>query len=193
MHVVVWDPLGEYWEGALVPEVEMARHLAKRGACLMPCVAAALRLAADAGFFKRAWGKGWALPTGGHQAVCPLSIYALHDMHYLHWAARLVPTADVPQALDGKLDPVRGMLRLVPDGTQRGGFQASLEGAERDRVDLEQLGQPDEWGGWTVAGSARIHQPIDAKASVSLHGAAMGARPQLRVVWAALTQTTNPE
>ena len=191
MHIVVWDPEQQYWEGSLVVEVEQARALAKRGVCLLPVVAKVMTAAADAGFFKRAWGKGIAVPVGGHQAICPLSIYALHDMHYLHWCARLVPTPDAARDEEGVLKPIRGMLRLVPDGTQLGGFQAALQGAERDRVDLEQLGPVDEWGGWTVGGSALLRQSIDAKAAVSLHGSAQGERSQLRVAWAAISQTTS--
>jgi hypothetical protein len=133
------------------------------------------------------------VPTGGHQPICPLSIYALHDFHYLHWMARIVPTSDALRDEDGKLKPVRGMLRLVPDGTQLGGFQAALEGADRDRVDFEKLGAPDEWGGWTVGGSARVRQMIDAKVAVSLHGSALGPVPQLRVAWAALSQTASED
>jgi hypothetical protein len=192
MHIVVWDPDGEWWEGALVPEPEQARALAQRRVCLLPVVPQLLQASADAGYFRRAWGKGVALPTGGHGPLCPLSLYAVHDMHYIHWAARLTPTADIERMPDDSLRLV-GMLRLVPDGMQRGGFQAQLEGAERDKVDFSLLGPPDEQGGWTVGGTARIRQAIDAKACVSLHGSAMGARPQLRVVWAAITQTANPE
>jgi len=192
MNIVVWDPAGEWWEGALVPEPEQARELARRGACLLPVVPQLLSAASDAGFFKRAWGKGVALATGGPMPLCPLGLYAVHDMHYLHWAARLVPTADVERREDGSHKLV-GMLALVPDGTQRGGFQAQLEGADRSRVDLSLLGPPDEAGGWTVGGYARVRQMNDAKVCVCLHGAAMGARAQLRVAWAAVTQTASPE
>jgi hypothetical protein len=195
LHVVIWDPEGAWWEGALVPEVEMARHLRQKGVCLLPVVPGLLRVAADAGYTKRAWGKGWALQTGGHQPLCPMSLFAMHDVHYLHWAARLMPTADTEQWGNedrvgvGFYKPIRGSIGLVPDGTQIGAFQGAIEGA--DRVDFANLGAPDEAGGWTVGGTCLIRQLQDAKVAVSLHGSAVGKHAQLRVVWGALSQTTS--
>lgn len=191
MHIVVWDPEGEWWEGGIVPEPEQARALAQRGVVLLPVMPELLRVASNAGFYKRAWGKGVALSSGGMQPLCPLSIYALHDVHYLHWAARLVPTPSTAAGEDGRLKVIRGLFSIVPDGSQRGALAAGLVGAERDRVTLDQLPEPDRWGGWTVRGAARIQQMLDTQVGLTFHGGAMGTGPQLRVAWAAVTQTNT--
>jgi hypothetical protein len=191
MHIVVWDPEGEWWEGGIIPEQEQARELTRRGVVLLPVMPELLRVASNAGYYKRSWGRGVSLTTGGMQPLCPLSIYALHDVHYLHWVARLVPTPSTDVDAEGKPKRIRGMFSIVPDGTQRGALAAGLMGAERDRVQLERLPEMDRWGGWTVGGAARIQQMLDTQVGVTFHGGALGQGPQLRVAWAAVTQTNT--
>jgi hypothetical protein len=190
MHIVVEDPSGEWWEGGLVAEPLQAKALRARGVCLLPVSARLLQVSAAAGFYKRAWGAGVLVPQQGARQFCPMSIYALHDHHYLHWAARIVPahSSEAEKGVDGS-PAMRGCIRFVQDMTQQGCLAAAIEGAERDRVDVDQLGAPDAEGGWTVRGSARVRQMIDGHVAASLHGTAGG----LRVLWAAMTQTSGPE
>jgi len=181
--IVVWDPRGQYREGALVDH-DTARALSTRGAACLPVERELMRVNALAGYFRRAWGAGWPLPAAQPGAVCQMGLYAHHDVNHLHWLARLHPS-DEAFGADGVLGRLAGSFKLASDASQMGALVADVDQAERGRVDVAALGDPDEAGGWTVGGRARIRTNIDGYVGLCLHGAARG----LRVVWCAVSQT----
>lgn len=176
--IVVWDPEGEFWEGALVDEAR-ARQLEGRGTVMLPFVSRMFSMGGVGGFHKRAWGSGWALPTGIPALFCPLTLRGAKELRALHWAARLVPATPAgPHAYDGHL-------RLAADGTQPGVAHAGyVPDAEAVTVDFRQLGAPDAHGGWVVRGRGLVSPSGDGYYGFGFYGSGAG----LKVAWAAISQ-----
>ncbi len=184
-HVVVWDPEGDYWEGAIV-DSQKAVQLAGRGVASLPCVAEVFRFAGVSGFAKRAWGAGWPLDTVVPALVCPLSIYSPGQLPGLEWCARVVPTESGKANLAAGREVAQGVLRIAA-GEHRGLQRAVVaeHPARPNAVEIAKLGAPDEDGGWTIYGHALLQTPGEGYYGLSLYGFA----PGLRVVWVAATLT----
>lgn len=179
-HVVVWDPEGTYWEGAVVEE-ERSNELAARGVVSLPCVPENFGLAGFSGYAKRSWGSGYPLDAQSSTAS-PLAIFAPGDPHRsLHWAARLVSFADAPETRTGQLR----LAALSAYWTQNRGTVSEAGGASRNLVEIAKIGKPDEHGGWSVGGKARLDVPMPGFYGLGLYGAALG----MRVAWLAVTLT----
>jgi hypothetical protein len=183
--LVLWDPSGIYWEGALVDAGANAEALRRRGVALLPVDTVLLRAGAMGGYVKRAWGSGWRL-TEVPSHHCQMAMLLQHERTRLHWVARLVP-----HELEKGQKP-RGWLRLLGDASQPPVSAAPVFPAERaDRTDMttvsfDTIGEPDESGGWTVSGEAGCGLINAGFFAFALHGAGRG----VAIAWAAVSQTS---
>ena len=190
MHVVVWDPSGEYWEGGLVSEAE-GRVLRARRVVTLPIEARLVRRGAVGGYFKRGWGAGWPIGSAVPKMACPMMLHVMAGdmLRKLHWAARLVPESD--EAMEAILARVEagehlvGALRLCPDSGQPGAFSGGFGSAADTSIDVQKLGKPDEEGGWTVGGTATLQVGVDGFFGCCL----FGMMPGISVAWAAVSQS----
>lgn len=173
--IVVWDPTGDYWEGALVAP-QRAEVIRSQGGCVLPAAPELFRLSGVGGFTKRSWGSGWPLNFLHPQLACPLTVLLTEGYRGVHWAIRLVD--------DGSREPgqIQGTLRLSSDTSQSYALKASLTPIGSPILGAN-LGKPDEYGGWTLTGRATVHPP-----QMGHHGFALyGTMPGCRVAWAALS------
>jgi len=181
-HVVVSDPSGTYWPGAVIEEGK-ARQLAATGVVSLPVEPDLFRLSGVGGYHFRSWGSGWELPSPVTSMICPMCIYSRSDLTRLHWAIRL--TAD-PELLSRIVENpdlgFDGFLRVVPDGNQATVYRAGLV-SDDPMVTFRALRAPDKAGGWTVTGSGRITMGSEGIYPFALYGQGAG----LRVQWAALS------
>lgn len=186
-HVVVWDPAGEYWEGAIVDAVRVSELRAKNIATL-PCVPEVFRFAGCSGFAKRSWGSGWPLDTVIPSLICPLTIFspANPTLRTINWGARLVPSEIGRQRMLQGQRVAQGSLQIAA-GEQRGSqMRAAVTDTDRpNAVQIASLGNPDEDWGWTVEGRAVLHSSGEGCYGLALYGFA----PGLRVAWLAATLT----
>jgi hypothetical protein len=181
--VVVWDPEGWYWEGAIIPESVAGPGRELRGLVALPCEPELFLLGAVHGYFRRSWGSGWPVDTARPAIHCPLVIAQVPERETVHWAARLVPAS--PQwAKDIVQGKGAGTLRFSPD-TARGTGTGALLPSETRAIDGRHLGPVDSSGGWTVGGRAMLATREGTYLSFGLYGAMQG----VRVAWAALTLT----
>jgi hypothetical protein len=176
-HIVVEDLTGDFWEGAIV-DAAQAAILASHGVTLLPVDPTLFHLSAVGGYFKRAWGAGWPLPS--HPGlVCPMLMFVTQRHQMIRWAARLVRNVDAE-----KTDRFTGQIRITPDTTQALAQRPGFAADEREPAfDLSMLGAERPEGGWIVRGSARVFSPNDGYLGLGLYGAG----PGLRVAWAAVS------
>lgn len=191
MHVVVWDPSGEYWEGALVPP-ETGRVLQARAVATLPVEPRLLRRSAVGGYFRRSWGSGWPIGTAVPKMACPMMLHVVPGdgpLTALNWCARLVPDSEesayeIAERIE-KGGHLTGALRLCADTGQQlvssGGFGSTPTTA----IAVDKLGKPDANGGWTVGGKATIQTMTGGHFGCAL----FGMMPGIAVAWAAVSQS----
>lgn len=176
-HVVVEDPKGEYWEGAIVDSTT-AGVLSARGVVVLPVAAELFHVSAVGGYFKRAWGAGWPLPK--HPGLsCPMLLFVTQRQTAVHWVARLVRDVESDERAN-----FNGLVRLTPDSTQALAQRPGFVADDREPAfDLSTLGPEREDGGWLIRGRAKVFAPSDGYMGLALYGAG----PGLRVAWAAVS------
>jgi len=188
-YVVIWDPSDEYWEGGIV-DAELARGpLRGRGVATLPVERNLVGRSAVGGWFKKAWGSGWPLGTNSPRLTCPMMLWVARDSNpavayarRLYFAARLVPDAETLEAVrQGR--PLSGMIRFSPDSAQPGTHSGGV--GETTSIDPKELKAPDEYGGWTVYGQARVSSPVDGMLGLGIYASA----PGLLVAWSAVSQS----
>ena len=182
-NLVVWDPAGQYWEGALVSESESPALIA-RNVVLLPVRPHLFARAAIAGYFRRAWGSGWPIGSERPTMHCPMVIYALKEFRTIHWTARLVPESKgVPAMLAERR--MQGGLKYTSDSGQLVGLSGGFATSDSCYIDPSQLGNIDEYGGWTKSGSASLQVTNDGLFT----SAFFGSIPGVAIAWAAISQT----
>lgn len=180
--IVVWDPSGRFWDGAIVSEFDEAR-MAGNGCVTLPCNAEEFGLAGNSAFSKRSWGSGWPLPVSGAH-FAPLAVFkAGEGSKVIHWAARLVADdATLARARAGK-QTSHGALQIAGAQSRSGQDTPSIYG--QGGVDLSKLGPPDENDGWNLKGTASFSSPHEGTYGVCLYGYG----PGMRVQWLAVSLT----
>jgi hypothetical protein len=189
-HVVVWDPEGMYWDGAVI-DGDRAGRLAQRGVVTLPCLPQLFEQSGVGGFSKRSWGAGLPLDSLAPRMVAPLTLYmpetgqAVHPPRGLHWRARLV--LDVRDGVRPPTKPLfDGVVRFTADSSQRTPNKCVyLEQGSRSFT-ARDLGPADAHGGWTVGGEGVVSAPGEGHYGFALWAGA----PGLRVAWVAATMTT---
>lgn len=179
--VVVWDPEGKYWEGAIV-EQSMMQQIKARGGVVLPVDPMLFTLAGDGGFFKRAWGAGWPCDHTTPKSFCPLTLFLTKAHTLIYWAARLVPDKRYFEVDKGGPVDDTGQINIMSLTQRANTFQAPLTprtGPKR----IRDLGPADEHGGWTIDGHAFANVAFEGHHSFSLYGTGKG----VQVAWAAIT------
>lgn len=191
--IVVEDPSGEWWEGALC-DAPRARSLAGRGVVLLPVVPDFFRISGVGGYFRRSWGSGFPLSRTVPMFAAPCVVAldstkvarvatgSIVTTSEVHWRARLVPVGDAPESL-------AGTLRMASDSAQSLARFAPVVPGTSQIIDVAKLGKPDERGGWMVGGKMQTSAPSAGHYGFSLYGYA----PGLAVAWVAVSVTLgNP-
>lgn len=177
-HVVVWDPEGKFWEGALV-DYQLAKSLHPSGVVTLPCVPDLFRLSGVGGYAKRSWGAGIPLDSMAPQLVAPLTIFCQPEVRGMTWAARLVPDVRADgRSPKGKLD---GMVRFASDSAQRTPSRGAFVEIGERPVMVRDFGEADEHGGWTIGGKGHLSLQGEGHYGFALYATA----PGFRVVWLA--------
>lgn len=172
MGIVVDDPAGVYWEGALV-ELARGHQLESKGVVVLTIDPELLKLGALGGFHRRAWGAGVAVSRRMPSLFCPLMIAATRDHRRVEWAARVIHDARAETVASS------GNLRLCADNSQMGAQNSGASLSNSTTIDLSAT--PVVEGGVVVRGSAQLSLGSDGLAGLSLYGSGYGAR----VVWLA--------
>jgi hypothetical protein len=181
-HVVVWDPEGEYWEGALV-DGQRGLRLNERGACTLPCVPDLFRMSSVGGYSKRAWGAGIPLTNLVPAMVAPLTMYCHPEVKGLYWRARLVPDLQPQKSLAAARPRLEGIVRFSADSGQRTPIKGGYQELTEKPIMVRDLKDPDKHGGWTVGGEGVMAFGTEGHYGFALYATA----PGLRVAWVAAT------
>lgn len=179
-HVVVWDPEGDYWEGAVV-ESSVAARLGNRGVITLPVVPDHFKWSGVAGWAKRAWGAGLPLDSLVPAMAAPLTLYCHPEARGLTWAARLVPDVRADGQGPARRRAGEGMIRFTSDTGQRTVGKGQYSEVEERAVLVRDFHEPDNNGGWTIRGRGHVSIGSEGHYGYSLYGTA----PGLRVVWVA--------
>lgn len=189
--VVIWDPRGTYYEGAVVSAKEAAK-LQPHGVVMLPVMVEQLKASGVGGYVKRSWGAGIALDSRVPAAFGPIALYLEPRMRAygdqtkpgnaaVSWCARLVPDAARPVEL------FDGMLRFTSDSSQRGPTRATYR-EEGDRTArMRDLLPPDTHGGWTLTGMGVVGADSEGVCGFTLYGCA----PGLRLLWMAASVSVS--
>lgn len=178
-HIVVVDPKGEYWEGALV-DPHTALMIEARGAVVLPTTPSLFRISGVGAFAKRCWGAGIPIDAVTPRVIAPLTIYVEPELRTLHWAACLVRDHSIPDAAGSR--DLLGSLRLVSDTAQPSSTQGGVAAAQRAVVHLHEH-KLDDKGMVIIRGTASIVPSSPGHAGVGLYGTGYA----LRLVWAAVS------
>jgi hypothetical protein len=183
-YIVVEDPTGEWWEGALVDEGRQ-RQLEARGVVLLPVLPDLFRRSGVGGFHKRAWGAGFPLNASRPGISAPLTIYCSQHFTTMHWAARV---AMLPECLEKVKNGDRAVfdgafVRFIGDASQANPNKCTLNPTVTpDLATLDERTLVDD--GFILRGTSEVSFPGDGHYGFALYGTARG----LRVVWAAASQ-----
>lgn len=175
-HLVLSDPKGEYWDGAVVPDETAVVIEAREGATIPVCPDLFTKNPV-AGAYKRSWGGGWPLRTAASR-VAPAILYAVPSYTRLHWRIRIRRVAAAPETGDG-------FVRLVPDGNLMGCTGHGVAATDAMAKKFSELGDPDAQGGWTLSGGSTLSIGADQYLGLSVYGRGEG----YAVEWVALSQT----
>lgn len=187
--IVVNDPAGEWWEGALC-DATRARTLAGRGVVLLPVVPEFFRLSGVGGYFRRSWGSGFPLSRTVPMFAAPCTVAldstkvqrvatgSLVTTSEVHWRARLVPVGEAPESLQGSL-------RMASDSAQSLARFAHPVAGTSQVIDVTKLGKADDRAGWLIGGKMQLSCPSPGHYGLSLYGYA----PGLAVAWVACSVT----
>jgi hypothetical protein len=187
------DPtcLGEWWEGALVDDAR-ARQLEARGVVLLPVIPDLFSKSGVGGFHKRSWGSGWQLDTLAPRIICPMTMFCSTRYTTLNWVTKIILSVDLLDRLKqqaNSADPSNvlwGFLKICPDSSQAIPSQLGL--VPKNDVFIKDLAVSDltEDGAFVVRGTAKLSVPSEAHYGFGLYAMA----PGLRVVWAAISQSS---
>lgn len=181
--IVVEDPNGEWWDGALVEEGRKAQ-LEARGVVLLPVIPDFFRKSGVGGYHKRAWGGGWTLNNTRPTMVAPLTVFCVHGFEVMYWAARVIAEPEYVERVEKDERGVfSGFVRFVNDSSQVNPNKCGV--SPRDFVEMSTLDKRTfSEGGFILRGAVRVSIPQDGHYGFALYGTA----PGLRIVWAAASQ-----
>lgn len=177
--VIVWDARGEMTGMLVKPNQALHTEEMHKRMVALPSDA---RLFALSGLsvFIRPWGSGVEFTDMQVCRGAPMVVYVTPDLPYLHWAARI-------EKID-KAKPVRGAITLASNADpviQSAGVLSALN----KPVDVTQLGESDEKGGWVIKGKAAFRTMQDGLCPVIFQAVA----DNIKIRWSAITQSRADE
>lgn len=176
--IVVDDPSHEINDGTVMQDGPGVDRLVRQGVVVLP-YDGERQVGAAAGYFKRAWGKGWLYNRNAGERGCPMVIDIDPALPYVYWAVRL---RQVGHALPS------GQFKLTTDSSGQRANSGGL--AAEVRVSrLDSLGEPDARGGWTVAGRSYLTTSFGGFMALCVYGVAQDAL----VMWSAVTQARQKQ
>jgi len=186
-YIVVEDPQGTWWEGAIVDEGRQ-RQLEARGVVLLPCIPDLFRRSGVGGFHKRAWGAGFPIDPIKPAIVAPLVLYCTQHFNALHWAARVaLDEAHLEKVKNGDKAVFDGaFIRFIGDSSQANPNKCTVApNVIANMSELDDRTLVDD--GFILRGSSIASFSSDGHYGFALYGTARG----LRIVWAAATQAQS--
>lgn len=157
--IVVWDPSGEHPDGTVISGVQRVTQLEARGVASLP-VDPDRAHGSVHGYFRRGWGRGWKYSRMVGERGCPMLLFIQPDRLHIYWTARLIPTGDEP----------KGILRLTTDTSRQTAFAGGLSAVDARVVSVDQLGEVDRHGGWTVRGRTKLSVAAEGYLALNLYG-----------------------
>lgn len=179
--VVVDAPGGEFPEGAILEgnAARVARLTA--GVVALGIDPQLIAQSGISGWAKRSFGVGWLYDPIRSGRGSPLTLHVAPERDVVEWAARLERVT-----LRAGESGVEGQLQFALDGSQIATTLASVAPVDPG-VTVATLGAPDERGGWTVRGSARLTLgPSPGLIGLQLYGCGL-----VRVRWFAAAQSRS--
>ncbi len=184
-YVVIHDPEGKFWEGAVISDRDRAILVDRASpAVTLPIDTDLLRTAGCGGYVKRAWGSGWPLQSSHPTVVCPMTVWVPETHSALVWVARVVPLNENALTRAESGEDFLGSVRLIADTGSSAGTAATIttpQGGEAKP--LHQLGPADAEGGWTVTGVSRANVRGDTVQAMAFFAVGEG----LALAWAAVS------
>lgn len=179
--VIVWDGTGQERVGTLVRPNQALRAEETHGKIVtLPTDARMFGVSALGGFFLRMWGAGVHFAEMRPQRGCPMVLHVAQDVPYLHWAVRVERVE--------KRGGMRGTFTIVGMSDPVIPMVGVLSALGRP-VDLAQLEDPDERGGWILRGKLTLRTMQDGLCPLAVQAVANN----LLVRWVAVTQSAGEE
>lgn len=179
--VIVWDGTAQDRVGTLVRSTQALIGEELHGRIVtLPIDARMFGVSALGGMFLRMWGAGVRFTDLRVRRGCPMALHIVQDVAFLHWALRA-------EKID-KNAGVRGTLTIVGTSDPVIPMVGTLSALGRS-VDLSQLGEPDERGGWTLRGRLSVRTMQDGLCPLAVQAVA----ENLLVRWVAVTQSGDEE
>lgn len=186
--VIVWDGTGQERVGMLaVPSQSLHAEEAHGRIVTLPSDARMFTASALGGVFVRHWGSGIHFTEMRPQRGCPMVLHVAQDIPFLHWAARVEP-ADKSTLREHLHQYMRGTLNVVQNGDPIIPMVGQLSATNRP-VELSQLGEPDEKGGWFIRGKLTLRTMQDGLCPLIFQAVA----GNLCIRWSAVAQSRGTE
>lgn len=179
--IVIEDPVGDYWEGAIVP-VTTAHVLRARGVISLPIASGLVTRGGACGYYRRSWGAGWPLDSDQPRMQAPALLNIVRDERFrrICWAARLRPRTGVDASALEAGASFDGAIQLIGDSGQSGIMGAAV-GRMLEQGFMEALSKD----GGVIFGSHALEIAREGPGGLALYGRARG----LRLEWLAITQS----
>ncbi len=185
--IVVEDPQGIWWDGAIVDEGRQ-RQLEARGVVLLPCIPDLFRKSGVGGFHKRSWGAGFPINPTRPGIVAPLTLFCSQHFNMMHWAFRVaMEPGHLEKVKNGDKAVFDGaFIRFIGDASQANPNKCTLTPVvSPDFATFDERMLVDD--GFIIRGSSTCSFSGDGHYGFALYGTARG----LRIVWAAATQSAT--
>lgn len=182
-YIVVEDPDGEYWEGAVIPAGK-AKMLEARGVIALPYEPSLAHIG-NGGFMKRSFGGGFPLESRTPRMNAPLTLWLNKSFPWLTWCARLMPDDSIIERVRAG-EKLEGILRFSADSQMPTAHVATLS-SKQHPLTIKQLGALDDLDGWIIGGSAKVNLSQENHYGFGLYGMA----PGVRVIWLAAATAAN--
>jgi hypothetical protein len=181
-HVVIEDLKRVYQLGTVV-ETEKAAVLATEGVVTIPVEPALFTYNAVAGYFFKSWGAGQQLPVMSG-ICCQMVLSVVPQLHTLNTIVKLRPMSALLAEVKAGKSP-SGMIRLIADSSQSSFDACGVANTLESVIDLSKLGELDASNAWIVRAKSRIDAPTSTLLGLAIYGYAR----EMRISWAAVSQT----
>jgi hypothetical protein len=179
--VIVWDGTNKDRVGTLVQPSKALHAEETHGRIVtLPTDTRMFGASALGGFFLRQWGAGVRFEDLRPRRGCPMVLHVVQDLSYVHWAIR-IERANKEAGMRGTLAIVGTNEPVIP--------MCGVLSAVNRPIDLAQIGEPDERGGWTLKGRLLLRTMQDGLCPLAVQA----VTDNLVIRWTAITQSRSDE